>query len=456
MWIGTENFMGNGSSSAGLGKSLLSPTKRPLVRNAFAVMSGTAAGQVVVVLFSPLITRIYTPEVFGLQGMFLSLVTILSPAIALRYPMAIVVARNDTDAQRLAFLSLLIAFALSVLLSFLLLVAQGPMLLVLGAEPLGSLIWFLPLALFCVALRDVADYRAARIGSFRLIGVVTFLQALLANLARVLGGLIAPVAAVLIAISSIAPSVQAGLLAFGNRHQRQRLMPLRRPRALALLRRHRDFPFYRVPTDVLNSASQSVPVILLAALFSPAAAGLYTLTRSVLNLPLNVIGVAIGNVLYARFAELEHARQPLMPLLIRATLALAALAPLIVGAAWFAPQVFALVFGEEWREAGHYARWMSLWLGVSIANVPAVRLAPVIRRQALMLVANVIFLIVRILAIVAAFWIGGDAAAAVAAFSVVSLIFNAGLVGALMLGAQFHDAAKVQSSLQGLSKVQPS
>jgi len=57
-----------------------------LLRNVFAVASGTAAAQVVVFAFSPLITRIYSPEVFGLQGVFLSLIGILSPVIALRYP----------------------------------------------------------------------------------------------------------------------------------------------------------------------------------------------------------------------------------------------------------------------------------------------------------------------------------------------------------------------------------
>lgn len=394
----------------------------PLLRNILAVASGAAAGQAVTFAFSPLITRIYSPEVFGLQGVFLSLISILSPVIALRYPMAIITAENEADAGRMARLSLVVAFIVSCLLGLVLLVAQGPVLRMVGAEALGALIWLLPLALFCVALQDVADFRAARAHQFRLVGLVTVAQAFLTNLARVLGGLVAPVAGMLVAVTSIAPSVQAALLTIGNRRPRPPRPALTRADAIELLRNHKDFPLYRVPTDVLNAASQSVPVILLAALFTPAAAGLYVLTRSVLNLPSNIIGAAVGNVLYARFAELSRSGRPLMPLLLRSTAALFALAPFIIGLAWFAPAVFALVFGEEWREAGYYAQWMSLWIAMMIANVAMVRAIPIIQRQGLYLIYNVALLIARILAVAVAAHFSEHAHTAVASFSITSAI----------------------------------
>src|SRR5690606_28100454 len=112
-----------------------------LLRNVFAVASGTAAGQAVAFAFSPLITRIYSPDVFGLQGVFLSLVSILTPVIALRYPMAIIVADDDREARLIGQLSMRISFVLSCLLGLVLLIAQGPLFTRLGAEALGELIW---------------------------------------------------------------------------------------------------------------------------------------------------------------------------------------------------------------------------------------------------------------------------------------------------------------------------
>lgn len=415
-----------------------------LLRNLAAAATGTAAGQVVTFAFSPLITRIYSPEVFGLQGVFLSLLSILSPVIALRYPMAMVVAEDEADAGRLARLSMMIAFVLSLALSLLLLAARAPVLALIGAESLGLLIWFLPLALFCVALQDVADYHAARLGRFRLVGVVTVVQAFLTNLARVLGGLIAPVAGVLMAVTSIAPSIQASLLSVGGRGHRAFAPRLSRSEAWLLMKKYAAFALYRAPTDLLNAASQSVPVILLAALFSPAAAGLYALTRSVLNLPTNVIGAAAGNVLYARYAELARTGRPVTPLLTRSTLALLAFAPFIIGAAWCSPLVFAIVFGEEWREAGRYAQWMGVWIALMVANIPTARIAPVIGRQKLALLFNILLLAVRVLAVLAAAWASGDARTAVAWFSVASSAMICIFIVAFMHYSNVHDRLHVR------------
>ncbi|MBT2133567.1 oligosaccharide flippase family protein [Croceibacterium sp. LX-88] len=413
----------------------------PLFRSVFAVASGTAAAQAVAFAFSPLITRIYGPEAFGLQAVFLSLISILGPAISLRYPMAIIVADDETDAQYLGRLSLMIAFVLSCLVGLALWIARGAILALLGAEALGSLIWFLPLALFFTACQDVSEYRTARLNNFRVFGVVTVVQACLTNLARVLGGLAAPVAGILVAVTSIAPSVQVALLSFGIRSRRIAKPPLGLHRARGLLRKHRDFPIYRVPTDVLNAASQSVPVILLTTLFSPVAAGLYSLTRSVLGLPLHLIGMSTGNVLYARFAELDRDGKALTPLLLKTTAHLLIVFPIIALIAWFAPPAFALMFGEEWREAGYYAQWMSLWVGFSISNIPSIRLAPVIKAQNLLLIMNIAILVIRVLAMVGTYWSGGGEMAAIAAFSLVSLFANAGLILAIIIVAQHHDTA---------------
>lgn len=393
----------------------------PLVRNVAAVAGGTAAGQVVVFAFSPLITRIYSPETFGVQGVFLSLISILSPVVALRYPLAIVVAKDDDDAQRMMQLSLLVAFFLSCFLALVLAVAQRPVSMLLGAEALGALIWFLPLALFCVALQDVMDYRAARLEAFRLVAKVTVVQAFMTNLARVLGGLLAPVAATLVTVTSIAPAVQALLLARGTRSSMSATSPSTRRDAAALLKTHRDFPLYRMPTDVLSAVAQTSPVLLLSVLFSPAAAGLYVLARSVVNLPLNVVGSAVGNVFYARLAEMARAKVPLFPFVLNATL-FQLLVPggITLVAALIFPPLFTLIFGEPWRPAGEFAQWMSLWVVCMLTNIPGVRALPVIGRQSVHLLFNALLTIGGVVGILAGRALWQTAFGAVAAYSVVT------------------------------------
>lgn len=394
-----------------------------LIRNVLAVVTGSIGGQLIVFAFSPFITRIYSPEIFGLQGVFLSLLSVLSPIIALRYPMAIVVTKDEDDARRLARLSLLIAFGLSSVLGMILLVARDQVLALLGAEALGPLIWFLPLALFCIALQDVADFRAARLGAFRLVGIVTMVQAFITNLARVLGGLISPIAAILVAVTSLAPALQATLLRLGSRKRYGPPPSLTRPQALALLHAHRDFPLYRTTTDMLSAASQAVPVILLTALYSPAAAGLYVLARTVVNLPLNIIGSAIGNVFYSHMAEMSRNGRPIFLFVARSALALL-LGPggVTLLAALFFPSVFAFVFGEAWRLAGHYAQWMSLCIVGVLANIPAVRALPVIGKQSIHLIFNAVIMVGGAAGLLVGHGTFGTAIASVASFSIVTTL----------------------------------
>ncbi|ASP29967.1 hypothetical protein CHH26_06770 [Qipengyuania flava] len=417
-----------------------------LVRNVFAVASGTALAQIVVVAFSPIITRIYGPEAFGLQGVFLSLVSIFSPLIALRYPMAIITAEDDDEALQLAQLSLVIASILASTLFAILFFFTEASASLLGAAELGNLIFFLPIALLSVAIQNVTDYKAARVAAFRLIGIVSVAQAVITNSFRAVGGLLSPVATVLIIITSFAPATHSAMLVLGSSKLRRRSGSATKRQIIALLKKYRDFAIYRAPTDFLNSASQAVPVILLSSFFSPTSAGFYVLTRSILNLPANILSAAVGNVVYARFGELKRNSLKLFPLLLKVTLSLMCLAPIIAGLAYFlAPTVFSFVFGQEWKEAGRYAQWMSLWLGVALANIPAVRVAPVIDSQRLLFFANGGLLAARILSIVLVAKNNGSALDAVISYSLVSLIGNLVLIFLLSRSCYICDNAMKKS-----------
>ena len=107
-----------------LQRVIASAYKSRFVRNVAVVASGTAAAQAIGMAFSPLITRLYGPEAFGLLGIYTSLLGVLGPITALTVPVAIVLPKDDDEAKRLAFLSLFIATGMVFSMAFLL-VAGG-------------------------------------------------------------------------------------------------------------------------------------------------------------------------------------------------------------------------------------------------------------------------------------------------------------------------------------------
>src|SRR3990172_4827454 len=79
------------------------------------LISGTTASQIIIVLSYPFITRLFSPEDFGILAVFSSVVGIIAVVLCLRYEAAIMLPSADEDAANLLAGSLAIATMISIL-----------------------------------------------------------------------------------------------------------------------------------------------------------------------------------------------------------------------------------------------------------------------------------------------------------------------------------------------------
>jgi O-antigen/teichoic acid export membrane protein len=159
----------------------------------------------------------------------------------------------------------------------------------------------------------------------------------------------------------------------------------------AAMWRYRDFPFYRAPQLLLNTVSRVTPLLVLGSLFGPSAAGFYAIAQSTLYLPVTVIAQSVGKVFVQRLATQAHDRKPLRPLILRATSGLVLLGFIPFGLIMLGgPWLFGLVFGSEWLEAGHYARWLAVWVFFHFVNIPAVHSLSLSNSQGILLVWEIV------------------------------------------------------------------
>ena len=136
---------------------ILKLSKKPFVRNVATVATGTAAAQAIGIAFSPLITRLYGPEAFGLLGTFMALVAVLTPIAALCYPIAIVLPKKDEDARALVKLSFYISLGIALLVTILLLIGGDWLLAMVGAEAISAFKFLIPLNLLFAVWLQVAQ-----------------------------------------------------------------------------------------------------------------------------------------------------------------------------------------------------------------------------------------------------------------------------------------------------------
>lgn len=403
-------------------KKIKKITGSKFVRNVAIVASGTAMAQSVGVIFTPIITRIYGPEAFGLMGTFLSLGTIAASATALAYPFAIVLPKKDSDARAIAKLSLYISLFISSLAAIMIFFGGEQLFVLIGAQAITAFAMLIPLKMLFGAWLRVAQQWFIRKKQFAKTAKVEVLQAVIINSSKTFIGFLKPVASVLIIISTLGVGLQVLMLYLSrDRVKAKTDIPDQVKESTPLLqiaKKYYDFPLYRAPVVLLDAVSTGLPILMLSAFFGPISAGFYTLGYKLLKAPTKLIGRSVSNVFYPKITKAAHDGKDLTKLIFQATLGLAAAGIIPFGLVMlFGPWIYKIIFGSEWIMAGEYARWISFFVFFNFISSPAtVAIAPLgIQRG--FLVYQIITITLKVAALYAGFMFFQNDVIAVALFS---------------------------------------
>ena len=402
-------------------------------RNVAIVATGTAGAQVITMAFAPLITRIYGPEAFGLLGTFMAIVGVATPLAAMAYPIAIVLPKDDRDAIGLVKLCILLSFAMAALIAGLLWLSGDWLISTLGAQSVAGFIFLIPVAMLFSAWLQVAHQWLIRKKEFGVIARIAVAQSFILNSAKTGVGWFNPVGAVLILIATAGSALHAAMLFVGAKSRHSEVAESeeqQKPSSLKTLAgRHYDFPLYRAPQNLINAASQSLPILMLAAFFGPVSAGFYTLGKMVMGIPSGLVGKAVNDVFYPKITEAAHNGENIARQIVQATLALLAVGIVPFGlVVAFGPSLFSFVFGAEWSMAGEYARWLALWLLAAFVNRPSVAAIPVLSLQSGFLAYELASVVLRGFAIFMGVILVGSDLFAIVLFSVVGVFLNTFLI----------------------------
>lgn len=397
--------------------------RRFLPRNRFArsvsiLAGGTAAGQIIVVVASPILTRLYSPEDFGVLAVFAGLLAILGVVASLRYQLAIPLPESDEDAANVTVLSLLVVAFMAALATLIIWLWGDSFATLLNVPTLSPHLWLLPVGLLLTGTYQVFNYWAIRTKAFPEIARTKLTQALSMVGVQLGAYTLGPLSLILGQVFGQA----AGTTSLGVLTVRQKLPTFRRVRVSSIRTaaiRYRHFPIYSTWGGFFNSSSTQLPTILFASLFSPAAAGIYMLSHRVLAMPMQLLGRAIGDI-FLSTAPTAYRNGDLKSLVAKthSVLANIAMPPLLV-LVIAGPDLFSIVFGEEWRMAGEFARWMAPWLYLQFITSPLSLLFVTLEKQKHELILQAVLLASRIAALLGAAYLG-DLKVAVVAFAMTS------------------------------------
>lgn len=403
------------------------------VRNVLTVATGTAAAQAITMLFSPLITRLYGPESFGLQGLFMSVLNILIPLSVLGYPTAIVLPRQDHEALGVVKLIMLTATCIALIVCVLFYLAGDWLLDMMQAQSLGSLVYLVPLAIIFSAMSSALSQWMIRSRAYGINARFQVISSLLINSAKSGLGTIMPGPGTLIA-TNIFGGLVGTLLTFWGwlkwKPKTAAAEPSKNGKSLIeIATEYRDFPIYRTPQHFINSASQSLPIFILASGFGSGSVGYYSIAFAVLAVPAALVSDSVVSVFYPRITAAIQNNENVQKIIIKATagMALLGLAPYLIVIA-FGPEIFQFVFGNEWSESGEYAQWLSIWLYLQFVHKPAAAAVPALNLNKSLLIYEILSSTGKVLALVAGLLYFNSAIASIAMFSIFGLVSYAVLI----------------------------
>ncbi len=372
-------------------------------RNVVTLMTGTTFAQALLILMAPILTRLYSPEDFGVFSLYTSILGILAVIACLRYELAIVLPEKDEEAANILVLSTVICIIFSFVVLVLVLLFKKHISTLLGVPQLSFWLWFMPLSLLVAGLSQAFSYWSTRREHFKFLAVRQITQSSVTAVTQIsiahmtnigVGGLIAgQIAGQAAATGKLARQIY--------RDEGKKIISCVSEQEMKqMITRYKDLPLYSSWSGILNTASIMMPPLLLGYFFTPAIVGFYALGHRVLSLPMSVIGGAVAQVFFPkateaqRIGDLEQITFDIFKQLVSIVLV-----PILL-IAIVAPELFAIVFGPEWYVAGEYVKWLSGWIFFQFISSPISILYFVLDKQRTLLVVNTSLLVTRIFVLI--------------------------------------------------------
>lgn len=341
------------------------------IKNSITLSGGVAVAQFLPMLFYPVLGRVFTAEEFGLLATITSVTSILAVVATGKYESGILIASTKREAATLAVLSLFISLIFLIVSYFLLQFVMGDTLSVWLKEPhLRQWLFVCPVAAFSIVVFNVYNEWCVRQKYFKGLsankivnsGAIVLFKTLFGFVKVVPQGLV--VGDTLGRMVSAAVCVVRALARDGAEFCKVSFGEMKRCAV-----KFAEFPKFTMPGQLLNTIGMQFPILFIAAFFSKADVGHFSMAMAIFAIPITVISGAVRDVFRQRANEDYRTQGNCLAIFKRVTLilSLTALAALAVFV-WFLPDLTMLFLGKQWFLAGRYAQYLSVAMALSFVS----------------------------------------------------------------------------------------
>lgn len=333
--------------------------KHRFIRALSVLIAGSAVSSIILLCITPILTRLYTPEDFGVLSIFTSILYVLMIIVSLRYEAALVLPKEKKAALALLFIANASTFIVSGIV--ILLLVMTPFTTWIGIGETHSFFWILGLSLLFVGIFQSMNNWALRYEQYDIInrakismntgqgfGQLVFGFLNMGVIGLLLGEMLGRLTGMVQYIRYYKKDLQQA-----NRTSLQR--------AKELLIRYKKFPLISSISNVIYSVAVNLPALFLAAYFDVATAGFYYLAQKILTVPENLVGFSATQVYLSQAAKMMQKGQNLKKHCLDTVKHLFIIAFIIIASIdILAPIGFTFFFGHGWDITVTFIQILSL------------------------------------------------------------------------------------------------
>ena len=353
-------------------------------RNVLTLFSGTSIAQLIPIAITPILTRIYGPEDFGVFALYTSIVAILSVLATGRYELAILIPKKNVDAMNIGAVAITLALIFSAFLTLMLVGAGKQIRGFLNIEQLGYWIYLIPASISILAIYQVIYYLLNRQKLYKQMSMNKVIQQVgigssnigIGFVNKSMGLIVGTVIGQFISLVLIVKNL------FNTSEVKLNQITLKGMRVQA--KKYINFPKFLTLAHTLNVTSSNLATILFTKFFTVTAVGHFSMTQRILRFPLAIVGTAISDVFRQKAAEDLNTKGNCKVLYLKTLLTLTSLGIFpFVTLFMISPSLFSFVFGSDWRVAGEYARYLIPMLFLQFTTSPLSSLFMILEKQKL-------------------------------------------------------------------------
>ena len=344
-------------------------------------MAGTLGAQLIPLSLSPVLTRLYTPENFGVFSLFSAICLSITTLATFRYELAIVLPKSSRHAKFLLYICTFILCITTIITTILCHVYATELSTLLNSPTLAPTLSYLPISIFLLGLIQVLSYWHLRHKHFKLLAKNKFQQSLWLTSIQISAGFFTFTSNEIgLILGFLISQIFTALFLFTKTDFFNKSSLPSKVQSFLLIKKYSNLPILNGTNAIVDAIRINGINILIAMLFSNSLLGQFALAWRMLQAPVSLINGALSQVSFQTLAQLEKSQIYEFSLRSIKISFIAGIIPFTL-IYIFSPTLFPLIFGQNWNIAGEIAQALCPWLFLNLITSPLSSIFIVIKKQ---------------------------------------------------------------------------